>query len=228
MKNNERVAYGLILTAAIFLTATYTSMKVHLENIFFPGFVVSLTMELLLSVLVVFLLRTAVAFNISFPTIKNIWKPILVALAATIIINGLINIIAKATGNEIEIPAALARLQPIQIFLFVFIYASVAEELLFRGFLLNLLKPLNQNGVTLVKRKLSVPVIISAMAFGLAHLVLISTGVNLLFLIRIVVFTTCLGMIAGYYQEKHNNHAYAIIVHMAGNSLAVVAAFSMH
>jgi membrane protease YdiL (CAAX protease family) len=115
-----------------------------------------------------------------------------------------------------------------QVFLFVFISASVAEEMLFRGFLMNFLKPLETQGVSIFKIKLSVPVIVSAIAFGMAHLVLLSTEVSVLFVIRIVIFTTCLGLIAGYYHEKYNNHAYAILVHMSGNLLAVLGAFVMH
>jgi membrane protease YdiL (CAAX protease family) len=71
------------------------------------------------------------------------------------------------------------------------------------------------------------PVIISAIAFGAAHLVLLATDASAFFLVRIVLFTTCLGLVAGYYQEKYNNHFYAIIVHMSGNFLAVIASFSL-
>ena len=65
------------------------------------------------------------------------------------------------------------------------------------------------------------------MAFGLAHLILITTGVGALFLLRVVLFTFTLGLVAGYYQEKYDNTIYAIIVHMAGNSVAVLAVFMM-
>jgi hypothetical protein len=34
-------------------------------------------------------------------------------------------------------------------------------------------------------------------------------------------------LVAGYYQEKHNNNAYAILVHMAANFMGVIAAFLM-
>jgi membrane protease YdiL (CAAX protease family) len=49
--------------------------------------------------------------------------------------------------------------------------------------------------------------------------------VDSLFVIRIVLFATCLGIIAGYYQEKYDNNAYAIAVHMSGNSIAVLGTF---
>lgn len=68
------------------------------------------------------------------------------------------------------------------------------------------------------------PVWVSAITFGLAHLILFATGASALFVFRIVVFTTLLGLVAGYYQEKHDNHAFAIIVHIAGNLMGLVAA----
>ena len=72
----------------------------------------------------------------------------------------------------------MMKMSPLQVFIFVFIYASIAEEILFRGFLMNILKPLKIKGISILKRKISVPVIISAFAFGLGHLILITTGVG--------------------------------------------------
>ena len=92
---------------------------------------------------------------------------------------------------------------------------------------MNILKPLKAVGITISKRTISLPVIISAVAFGLAHLILITTGASGMVILRVVVFTTVLGLIAGYYQEKYDNNAYAIIVHMAGNWFGFMAAVMM-
>lgn len=46
-------------------------------------------------------------------------------------------------------------------------------------------------------------------------------------MIRMLVFTFVLGLIAGYYQEKYDNHAFAIIVHMAGNLMGLVSILMM-
>lgn len=64
--------------------------------------------------------------------------------------------------------------------------------------------------------------------FGLAHLILFTTNATPFFVLKIVLFTTMLGLVAGYYQEKYNNNAYAILVHMAGNSLTILAVVLMH
>lgn len=100
----------------------------------------------------------------------------------------------------------------------------MAEESLFRGLLQNYLKPLSDKGFILFRRRISLPVLISALAFSLAHLILIVSGVGILFLVRILVFTFALGLIASYYQEKHNNHIFAILVHMAGNLMGLISA----
>lgn len=228
MKNKARITYGLLITAIIFSIATGISLNTYLGIDFIPNFFITLTIELILSILAILTLSKYLSYNFSFPKIKLIIKPIIFALLTTIAINFLMTIITKIAGGKIEIPEALSKLKPIQIFIFVFIYASIAEEFLFRGFLLNLLKPLETTSFIILKRKISLPVILSAIAFSAAHLVLLTTGVSSPFLLRVLIFTFCLGLVAGYYQEKHNNHFYAIIVHMTGNSLAVIASLSLN
>jgi len=139
MKNKERIIYGLLITAIIFSTATIISLNTHLGIDFIPNFFVTLTIELLLSIIAIFTLRKYLSYNVSLPKIKLIIKPIVYALVTTIVVNLLMTIITKIAGGKIEVPAVLSKLKPIQIFIFVFIYASIAEEFLFRGFLMNLL-----------------------------------------------------------------------------------------
>ena len=224
MKKNEIVIYGLIITLVIYLTAIFVGNKFQLNVDFIADTFVTHTTMLLLSIIAIFVFKNKVNYSISLPKFNQIIKPILFAVLVNIVINVSINIITKILGGTLEVHPLLVKMTPMQVFVFVFIYASIAEELLFRGFLLNILKPLKNIGITILKRKISISVIISAVAFGLAHLVLIRTGVGVIFLIRILLFTTTLGLIAGYYQEKHDNNAFAIIVHMAGNSIAVIAA----
>lgn len=227
MKNSERITYGLVLTTLIFLTATFGGSKIHLGIGFIPGFVVTLTIELLLSAAAIYFLRNYFSYSISVPGFKTLIKPFMYGIILTVLVNLLISGATKIMGGNLEEHPTLSKMNVLQVLIFIFIYASIAEEILFRGFLMNLLKPLEVNGITFFKRKISFPVIVSALAFGAAHLVLISTGVSIFFLFRIVVFTICLGLLAGYYQEKYNNNFYAIIVHMAGNTLAVIGALSV-
>ncbi len=195
---------------------------------FLPYTFATHTAMLILSVGLIYGLKKHVNYKIALPPFKKILKPVLFGILATIIVNIVMNVATNISGGKVEVHAALTKMSPLQVFLFVFIYASIAEELLFRGFLLNMLKPIKLKGIKIFKRNVSMPVLISAVAFGLAHLILITTGAGGLFILRIVVFTTILGIIAGYYQEKYDNNAFAIIVHMAGNLMGVIGALLMN
>lgn len=224
MEKNERIIYGIIITNVIFAISTISGSKIHLNLDFFSSSFVTHSLMLVLSIVSVYSLRKYVNYRIAVPQFKKILKPILFGLLATIFINITMTVLTKILGGKVEAHAILTKMTPLQVFIFIFIYASIAEEILFRGFLMNILKPLKSKGIIIFKRNLSIPVIISAVIFGLAHLILISTGASGLFLFRIVIFTTILGLIAGYYQEKYENNSYAIIVHMSGNFMGVIGA----
>jgi membrane protease YdiL (CAAX protease family) len=227
MKNSDRLIYGLVITVVIFLVSTFIGGKIHLNSNIIADSFVTHSLMLLLSAGAIFAMRANVGYAISLPKFKNVLKPILVGIVIFLVINVIIAIITKLVGSKLEAHPLLNKMSPMQVLFFVFIYASIAEEVLFRGFLQNLLKPFMLGGITIFKRRFSFSVIVSAIAFGLGHLIMIKAGVSPMFLVRIVLFTACLGLAAGYYQEKYNNNAYAIIVHMSGNFIAVVAAFAM-
>lgn len=228
MKNKNRITLGLLLTAIAFVISNLLGSRIHLNSRFLPYSFVSQTSLLIISIGLIYGMRRYVNYKISLPKFKTIFKPILLALLATIVVNALMGALTVALGGKGETHIAFARMSPLQIFLFVFIYASIAEELLFRGFLMNILSPLYSKGIKIFKRHISVPVLISALVFGLAHLILITTGAGGFFLMRTVIFTTVLGIIAGYYQEKYDNNAYSIIVHMAGNFMGLLATILVH
>lgn len=227
MKNNERLLYGIIITIVVFAISTFVGSKVHLNIEFIPYSFVTHSLMLILSIGLIYGLGKYVNYTIALPKLKKTLKPILFGILAAVIVGIFMTAITKILGGKIEAHPAFAKMTPLQIFIFVFIYASIAEEILFRGFLMNILKPLKTKGIKIFKRNISIPVLISAVVFGLAHLILIRYEVSGLFLLKTVVFTTTLGIIAGYYQEKYNNNAYAIIVHMAGNLLGVIGALLM-
>lgn len=227
MNNKQRVLYGLLITLTIFSISTFSGSKLLLGITYVPNSFVTHSLMLILSIFIIYIFKKYVNYKISVPKFKQILRPIALGILTTIVVNISITIVTKILGDEIESHPVVMNMSPLQVFIFIFIYASIAEELLFRGFLLNVLKPLNMKGISILKHKISVPVIISAFAFGLGHLILITSGVGGMFLLRIVVFTTILGLIAGYYQEKYDNNALAIIVHMSGNSIGVIGALLM-
>lgn len=222
MKTNILILLGLIITVVIFIISAFIGGKVNLNMDFIPNSFLTHSAMLLLSIVVIYSFSKNVDYKISLPSFKKIFKPILFGILVAIIANVSMQILTKAIGVKLEAHPVLMKMTPIQVFVFIFIYASFAEEILFRGFLLNILKPLNAKGITIFKRRISHSVIISAIAFGLGHLILITTGVSGMFLLRIVVFTTLLGLVAGYYQEKYDNNVFAILVHMAGNSIGLI------
>jgi membrane protease YdiL (CAAX protease family) len=107
----------------------------------------------------------------------------------------------------------------------IVLLASLSEELLFRGFLLNMLSPLKSYSTSFLKINLNLAVILSGVLFGLMHFALLETGASFNFVIQIVISAMFLGVIAGYYQEKHNNFSYAFIIHMSGNFIGLLISF---
>ena len=224
MKNNEWVIWGLLLTTIVFLISTFAGKNFSLNNEFIPDTFITNMLMLILSIGLICGFKKHVNYKISLPKFKKALRPILFGLLAAIVVNIIMSIIEKTLGvKEIESHSAHSAMSLLQFFIFIFICTPIAEEVLFRGFLQNILKPLKVKGIKIIKKHVSVPVLISAMAFGLVHLIVITSGSGTLFVIRSVVFATTIGLIAGYYQEKYDNNAYAITVHMAGNFVALVA-----
>ncbi|OFX84149.1 MAG: hypothetical protein A2W99_00015 [Bacteroidetes bacterium GWF2_33_16] len=227
MKNNNQIIYGLIVTIAIFVLANFIGSKMSIWPDALPPYFVTHSVMLLGSIGVIILLSKSVNYKIALPKFKMILRPILFGLLASIVINISLSVLTKVMGGNLEPHPAFKIMSPLQVLVFIFIYASIAEEILFRGFLLNILSPLKEKGIRIFKHQVSIAVIISGFTFGLAHLVLIFAGVGVFFIIKTVIFTSILGLIAGYYQEKYSNNAFAIIVHMAGNFMAVIGALLM-
>ncbi|MDD3773098.1 MAG: CPBP family intramembrane glutamic endopeptidase [Bacteroidales bacterium] len=228
MNNSKRLVYGLSLTILVFALANYMSRKLAWHTIFIPTSFVAHSFMLLFSIGLILILKKEVDYKISLPKFKQSLKPFFFGLLMPIIVNVPLSIIGQLLGNRGEIHPVFTTMTPLQVFVFVFIYASIAEEFLFRGFLMNILKPLKAKGIRIFNRKISIPVLVSAVVFGLAHLILITSGASAFFIIQTVIFTTFLGLVAGYYQEKYDNHAFAIIVHMGGNMLGVITSFMFH
>lgn len=224
MKKSEQITYGLVLTLIAFLLSSYAGGLIKLNNDFFPPTFLGQLFMMILAIALIYSLRKYVNYKIAWPKFITTLKPILFGFLSALIVNSLIFGIGIALGIEQESHFAFDIMSPLQIFLFIFVLASVAEELLFRGFLQNILKPLQDKGIKLFKRHISLPVLISAFAFSLAHLILIRSGAGAYFIFRTLTFTFVLGLIAGYYQEKYDNNAYAILVHMSGNLMGLIGA----
>lgn len=101
--------------------------------------------------------------------------------------------------------------------LYVWILASISEEVLTRGLIQGFLVPLKKYGFKIFKRFISIPILISAFFFGAMHIMLLFTGMNAYMVFAVVITCFILGLLAGYYREKTGSLIPAIIVHLVFN-----------
>jgi len=105
----------------------------------------------------------------------------------------------------------------VQIILLVWVLASVAEEVLVRGYVQSYLEPLIDRGFTAFRMRISLPVILSALFFAAMHIILLATGTSFLLTYIIVVFAFFLGLIAAYQRERTGSILPAIAAHVSFN-----------
>ena len=121
-----------------------------------------------------------------------------------------VGFIASRSGQDVKESFGLSYFQDI---IFVWIYASITEEIFTRGLLQSFLSPLTRYGISLSKKlRLSLPVLFSGLFFGMMHMVAIDKMGP-----PVIVFTSALGIIAGYYREKTESLIPAIIIHALFN-----------
>ena len=117
-----------------------------------------------------------------------------------------------ATRGGAEVKGGLG-FSPLQSIIFVWFYASTCEEIFTRGLLQSYLSPLTRYGFNLSKRvRLSLPVLFSGLYFGLMHIVAIDKMGP-----PMIVLTSFLGIVAGYYREKTGSLIPAIMIHALFN-----------
>ncbi|MBD3236025.1 MAG: CPBP family intramembrane metalloprotease [Candidatus Eisenbacteria bacterium] len=106
--------------------------------------------------------------------------------------------------------------------LFIWIYASLAEEVVTRGLVQGFLDPLRGRGIRLGGLLLSTPVLVGALFFGAMHLSLFTVGFHPAVVIRIVIFATLIGLVAGYYRERSRSLWPAFLAHASANVVGSV------
>jgi len=115
----------------------------------------------------------------------------------------------------------------VQTILFIWILASIAEEVLFRGLIQGYLQPLKSIGVSIANRHISLPVIVGAVLFGLLHFSLLMMGVDFGFVSLLVFYAIILGLFAGHYAETTGSILPAIVIHTCFNIGGSFPAFFM-
>ncbi|PIQ19684.1 MAG: hypothetical protein COW65_19355 [Cytophagales bacterium CG18_big_fil_WC_8_21_14_2_50_42_9] len=101
--------------------------------------------------------------------------------------------------------------------LFIWIWSSVVEEVLFRGLIQSYLGNFKQKLFIIRKAVISPAVFVSALFFGGLHFSLFKLDSNLFFVTGIVLNAFILGLIAGYYREKTGSIWPAVFIHIIFN-----------
>jgi len=104
-----------------------------------------------------------------------------------------------------------------QMILGIWIYSSVTEEIHARGLVQGLLDGYRQHAASVLGLRLSVPVLTGGVLFATLHALLLRTGVDVLTVAIVVVFTFVVGTAAGVLRERYGSLLPAIVIHMAAN-----------
>jgi hypothetical protein len=207
------VLFAIVLAAAVALAAFFTTHFVHFpKGGFFPSSLVTHSVFLLLCLaLMAWISRGRLAeFGFTFGSFRLSWGYF--AWVVPPLMMGLMSAMAVRSGHN---PDAMGLgFTKLQVVVFIWLYASICEEILTRGLLQTLLeRACGADGAA--RRWLNLPVVVSGLFFGAMHLVLVQRmGAAAL---PIVVFTIYLGLVAAHYRQKTASLAPAILFHMLFN-----------
>lgn len=234
MKKSTRLILGIFLTLIIFGLGTIAPSLFSINNEFIPRSFFTHTTMLVFSLITIYIFTKNGNFKFQFQKVKFKYYiyAILITILAIPITHILITIILKIFGFQID-PSGngftpTAGMSSLQILLFIFIWASICEEFLFRGFTHNFFEPLKSIGFRINKHIfISLPVMLSGILFGLAHLILLTSNASGPIIFRTVIYASMLGFITSYFQEKHKSILPAIVIHMTGNLPILIMSFVM-
>lgn len=213
MNKTLKIFLGIFITFIVLVLSSGFEMSIKSIIDSIPMGVGSQIGILIISILLIFLFSKKRIIKFNFGKVKL--QQLIFPIGLTVFLLIISQLYSVIFVNE-EHPVAVS-MSIVQRLIFIVVFASLSEELLFRGFLQNMLNPLKLYGINFLKSRLSLPVIISGTLFGLMHFALITNGASFNYVLQIVISAMFLGMIAGYFQEKHNNFIYAFIVHMTAN-----------
>jgi membrane protease YdiL (CAAX protease family) len=225
MTDSKKVLSGLAIGISIHLIAVVSAHLV--KSITANSVMAYVTVPLVDFVLAAaaiwsFVSKGAMQFQVRRVMLKPSVVAILVTLVATFTMGVASRLLVTVLGFTYPQTTQVSFMTPLQVFLFIFVFGSIAEETLFRGYVQRMLAPLKASGMQVLQVRLSLPVIISAVLFGLAHFSLLGRLSDMPHVTGIAANATVMGLVAGYYQEKYDNFSYAALVHMAANFPIVI------
>jgi membrane protease YdiL (CAAX protease family) len=198
-------------------------LKLNFELNFYTGNVITKFFMLLFSILAILLINGGrlKGFGFKIPSkfgyVRLILLTIGIALASfifgSIVFIAILNSvfpIESIGGSAIGFPEQQSLLE---IILTVWIWSSLCEEVLTRGLLQGIIQHLDSKKFL----RLSLPVWISGIFFGLMHTRLIFGGMSFWFVAFVVFNTSIIGLLAAYYREKSGSIFPAFLVHVIAN-----------
>ncbi|MDA3952294.1 MAG: CPBP family intramembrane metalloprotease [Bacteroidales bacterium] len=111
----------------------------------------------------------------------------------------------------------------VELILTVWIWSTICEEVLTRGLMQSFMK--YQTNLKFLR--LSLPVWVSGIFFGMMHLSLLKMDMDIWVVSFIVFNTTTIGLLAAYYREKTNSIYPAIFIHFLANVVGSLPAIIM-
>lgn len=205
----------LLLLAVLILSSVFSVFCTEIKSVEFLNKGSTHISMLILSILLILLLNKGSLKDYGFKLwrLGSFYKIIILSVGIGFISDVLGNILSFS--DDQTFPTGNFTLP--EIVIYVWLLASIAEEVLFRGLIQSFLNPLKNIKIKLFSKTISFPVIFSAVSFGLIHLALITAGVDIFIVLTIVFFGIILGIIVGYYRENTGSLIPAIIVHMSFN-----------
>jgi membrane protease YdiL (CAAX protease family) len=212
-RHSYRPVLAIALAAALALVARYAVRLVPVPPAsFFPPSFVTHSVMLALSVAAMWLLSKGRLDRYGLRKGTYEFRPRILMWVLPTAVLSIASAVASPAGQGTGGP--IGGLTKLQLVVFVWVYASISEELLTRGLLQTLLSGNSRDGAP-APRRLSMPVLVSALFFGSMHIVLVkSMGPAAVPVILLAVF---LGLIAARYREKTGSLLPAIIVHALFN-----------
>ncbi|MFC0290599.1 CPBP family intramembrane glutamic endopeptidase [Bombilactobacillus bombi] len=142
------------------------------------------------------------------------WLMIIIATSFIVIINKILLPFFQTTGNaNVKAQLRVLHSTPVLFIIYALVVAPVIEELLFRGYLINVLFSHTSHRSVLISHTNYLGMVCSAAIFGLLH---ISTD-PIYFFSKFI-----LGILLGIVYEKTKNIKASIIVHLLNNWLALI------
>jgi len=140
-----------------------------------------------------------------------------------------IGIIAALVANALpgEEGSVVGELSFLQQVIFIWIYASISEEVLTRGLIQSSLASLTKYGFGVFGMRISLPVLVGALFFGFMHVAQSAMGASGSQVVATILFAFILGVVAGYHREQTESLVPAVIVHMFANVGGSLAGFLM-